>query len=234
MNYCIINIKTQTSTFRDPDFQNFHKSLQLPPPTTIIGLIGASMGLSPSKAQDFFYQHNFEIGIYGKTLGKTTDLWKYNNFKDGSIIHREILFKNNFLLAIGHENEKLIDNIVNAFLNPYYALTLGSSDSIAFIENIDLITEVAQNAILSNCLLPGDIVNEVIENADKGLEFSIYSTSDPITYNLPVKFHYESEYGVRKIIERKQFSFIGEEMKLNVLKKGVKYQDVFIPTFTIY
>jgi len=51
---------------------------------------------------------------------------------------------------------------------------------------------------------------------------------------LPIKFHYESDYGIRKIIERKKFSFIGKEMKLNVPKKGVKFEDLFIPVFQLY
>jgi len=137
MNYAIIKVKTQTSTFRDPDFQNFHKSLNLPPPTTIMGFVGAALGFSPKKSQDFFIENNFEIGISGKNKGKTIDLWKYNNFKQGgSIMQREILFYNEFHLIIGHNSLQLIEDIISAVKSPKYALTLGSSDSLAFVKNI--------------------------------------------------------------------------------------------------
>ena len=101
MKNFIIEIQCQTASFRNPDFQNFHKSLELPPPTTIIGLAGAALGYSPLRAQEFFDESKFEIGIYGTYLGKCKDTWKYNKGirdmrlydpgLDGSIIQKEFL-----------------------------------------------------------------------------------------------------------------------------------------------
>lgn len=53
MLHCVIEIRSVTASFRNPEFQNFHKSFRLPPPTTLIGLAGAALGLSPKSAQDF-------------------------------------------------------------------------------------------------------------------------------------------------------------------------------------
>jgi len=47
MEYFVLEIITNTATFRNPDFQNFHKTLNLPPPPTLIGFAGAALGLSP-------------------------------------------------------------------------------------------------------------------------------------------------------------------------------------------
>ena len=100
MKYCIVEIVTQTATFRNPEFQNFHKTLPIPPPTTLVGIAGAAMGLSPKSAQLFFEESDFVMGSYCKNQGISTDLWKYNDFKERSIILKEILFHNNIYVSV--------------------------------------------------------------------------------------------------------------------------------------
>ncbi len=218
MPHCIIELVTQTATFRNPEFQNFHKSFLLPPPTTLMGLAGAAMGLSPKSAQDFF-KEGFYFGIYGTSKGYCRDLWKYNTFDaQGSIILKEIYFDNHFILVYGSDDAKVIKNIMDAFLAPAYALTLGSNDSLAKIIEVSIDNDFDNSSKLSHCLVEGNIVEEVIEKA-KSNYFSIYSTSEPIAYDLPMRFQYESDYGVRRVVERKTLSFIGESMQLN-LQKG--------------
>jgi len=231
MKFCVVEIKTQTATFRNPEFQNFHKSLLLPPPTTMVGFAGAAMGLSPKASQEFFNQEAFKIGVFGKSQGIAKDLWKYNDFKNGSVILKEILFINEFILVYGTENKEIINTLQTAFYNPTYALTLGNSDSLAKIIKISLISETTESYHLGHCLVEGNIIQDVKDNYDNGLDFSIYTSSEPIAYDLPTKFAYQSEYGIRNVIERKTLSFIGETMKLNHPKPGILYQNKFIPIF---
>lgn len=233
MQALIIELTTQSSTFRNPDFQNFHKSYQLPPPTTLVGLAGAALGLSPMKSQEFF-EDNWEFGVYGKTKGKTNDLWKFTKdikIQKKDILTREILYFNSFVIVFTSKNIDKIKILKNAFESPKYALTLGNSDSIAKIMNIKISDTFIKSKILKNCLVTGDIISDVISNMNNDLEFSIYSTSEPITYDLPVRFKYKSEYGERSISQRKKISFISAEMKLNINKKGILYKDKFIPLF---
>ncbi|HEY5370183.1 MAG TPA: CRISPR-associated protein Cas5 [Hanamia sp.] len=233
MSYCIVELITQTATFRNPEFQNFHKSFLLPPPTTLMGLAGAAMGLSPKSAQDFF-KEGFYFGVYGTSKGYCKDLWKYNTFdKQGSIILKEIYFDNHFILIYGNDDADIIKNIMDAFLAPAYALTLGNNDSLAKIIKVSIDRDFADSSELSHCLVEGNIVEEVIEKAKSGVSFSIYSTSEPIAYDLPMRFQYESDYGVRRIVERKTLSFIGESMQLNFAKKGIRYKNKFIPIFNL-
>lgn len=237
MKYLVVKIRSQTASFRDPDFQNFHKSLMLPPPTTIVGFFGAAMGLSAMKSQEFFVKDYFEFGVIGKSGGLAKDLWKYSSFdaktyKSG-IIHKEILFDNSVFLSVGCNDMSLINQLQSAVLNPVFALTLGSSDSLAFVNYAKIVDETELIDKVAHCILDGDIIEEVLNNSDKGLNFSIYTSSDPIAYNLPVEFEYKGDYDVRKVTKRKTFSFIGEEMLLNIKKKAVKIEDKYIPVFTI-
>lgn len=236
MKYCAAHIKTQSSTFRMPEFQNFHKSFFLPPPTTLIGFAGAAIGLSPKESQEHFNKNDFEIGVYGFSNGITKDLWKYRKLKGSGfisdILTREILVGNEFILVYGNEKDELIEDLSNAIKNPKYALTLGNSDSLAKVISLTEPSKSESDEV-SHCILEGDVVNEVLSNSSNGLDFSIYTTSDPITHDLPVKFEYESDYGVRRIVKRNKYSFIGEKMKLNVKKRGIVTNEIFIPVFKI-
>ncbi len=237
MEYLAINVKTQTSTFRIPEFQNFHKSYFLPPPTTLMGLAGAAMKLSPKETQDFFDSAKFDMGVFGISQGKAKDLWKYRTLESkglvgSSIISKEIWFLNNYFIVYGAADHLLIDKLRSSFLHPGYALTLGSSDSLAKATVIEQF-ELSESTDVEHCILEGNIIEEVFENSDNNLGFSLYTTREPISCHLPVRFEYESDYGVRRVIKRKEFSFIGKKMKLNVSKKGVKIGDIFVPLFSV-
>lgn len=236
MEFCVLKICNQTATFRNPDFQNYHKTLFLPPPTTLIGLAGAALGQSPKKSQEFFEQDNFQFGVYGSSIGLAKDLWKFrkkksNNFET-DIITKEILFFNEFYIVYASFNNKLIDDLKKAFKYPTYALTLGNSDSLAKIKILSNYNPDKSN-IIENTIIEDDVINKVINNPDKSLNFSIYTTSDPITYDLPIQFNYASDYGFRSIKKRKQFSFIGSRMELNYSMEGLFVENKFIPFFKI-
>jgi CRISPR-associated protein Cas5t len=242
MKYFIVEIVTKTATFRNPEFQNFHKTLDLPPPTTIIGFAGAALGFSPKTSQEFFDKNIFHFGVYGKSCGKTKDTWKYTNTTkseelanyhpdyQGSVITKEILFENYFLICFGTENNDAYQELLNSFENPCFALTLGGSDSLAFIKSIRQINEETEFNIIKKCVVEGDVVQEVFSQVTKGsFEFSIYVNSEPTNYDLPTRFVYENDYGTRKVSEVKTFSIIGNEMKLNYNIKGVMFDNIFIP-----
>lgn len=243
MKNFVIEIVCQTASFRNPDFQNFHKSLELPPPTTIIGFAGAALGFSPLQAQEFFDNSQFEVGIYGSYKGKCNDTWKYNKGirdmrlynpgLDASIIQKEFLIFSTFLIAFSSENEEAVKQLNQAFLDPVYALTMGNSDSLAHIKNIEQnISEIETNEI-ENCFVQGDVVSKVMNIADEGnVGFSIYS-NDTLTYDLPLRFEYENDYGRRTVSKIETYSLIGNQMKTNYALKGLSYKNHFIPLFSI-
>ncbi len=243
MKNLVIEILSQTASFRNPDFQNFHKSLELPPPTTIVGLAGAALGLSPLQAQEFFESTNSKIGVYGIYAGKCSDTWKYNKEirdmrtydpgKDGSIIQKEHLVNSRFIIAISSESHEVISKLTEAFKNPTYALTMGNSDSLAFVKNIETDLPIVSKCEVENCILQGDVINNVMSLASEKLEFSIYHTSEPLTYELPLKFHYAHDYGKRAVSEIGTFSLIGKKMKLNYEVEGLMYKDLFIPLINL-
>lgn len=233
MNYCIIELKSQTATFRIAEFQNFHKTLPLPPPTTLIGLGGAALGLSPKMSQEFFYENKFLLGVCGKSNGIAKDLWKYNDFENGSIIFREILIGNHFYCAFGCADDEKVTQIGEAFNNPKFALTLGSSDSLAKVQRIVYKENTSESNNLKNCIIEGNIVTEVLEKALENPVFSIHTSSEPTALDIPVKFEYDGNYGMRSVSKRKILSIISTPMELNVKKEGLMHEGSFIPLINL-
>jgi CRISPR-associated protein Cas5t len=239
MNYCLIQVHTQTATFRNPEFQNFHKSFALPPPTTIVGLAGAALGLEAKDAQAFFEGKGFQIGVKGKSEGRANDLWKYRTLssdpaKATSVLTREILYGNTFFIAFAHENTDAIDQLRAAFETPQYAPVLGNSDSLAKLKVLptDVISS-AESKDLSHCLVAGNAVEDALNAALSNQSFDFYlKYNDSMFYDLPVRFHYEAS-GVRRVVERKPFTFIGSSMQLPMTVEGLKFQNHFIPLFPL-
>lgn len=236
-------IVTQTTSFRNPEFQNFHKTLDMPPPSTIMGFAGAAMGLSAKMAQDFFDATPFVAGISAFHSGKTTDTWKYRNqtkdmhlydpLMDGSVIKRELLIQSNYFIVFGSENQEKLEFLRAAIEYPKFALTLGSSDSVAWVKYIEGGLSVSRSNVVKGCMVPGDVVGEVIRRATDKPEFSIYQSSEPITYDLPIRFNYKSDYGKREVEQTKTLSIVTQEMQLNFEVDGVLYGDRFIPVFNL-
>jgi CRISPR-associated protein Cas5t len=232
MQYLVIHLKSQTASFRIPEFQSYHKSFRLPPPTTLIGLAGAALGLGPQAAQSYFEDKNFRFGISGTHKGVTTDLWKYDNFKGRGILKKEILFHNEIFMVIGHIDLAKIKEIENAFSFPKYALSLGYSDALVKVVETQIVTKELSARNPSFCLVKEDIIAKTIANHSDNGNFSLYM-HDSTQYNVPTKFSYEKEYGVRKVVERQLFTFVGDEMTLNFDLTGIEYENRFIPIFAL-
>ena len=245
MIYLVVPLHSRTASFRDPEFQNFHRTLRLPPPATCIGLAGAALGLPAWEAQAFFAENEWEIGIAGTSRGQANDLWKYNDFKDGSILIREYLYDNDFVLVFGHEEGDKIDRLEAAFARPHYALSCGNSDSICSVNIPGMYrTEKAdQERTLFNCYTQGDIISDVLSAVDPETttSFSIRTTSLPVAQDLPVRFSYDKK-GIRMIRQRRLVSYVQYPTLLPLPVPGINYQPdahtdsaagLFVPLFPL-
>lgn len=244
MNTCIIDLKSQTASFRDPDFQNFHRTLSLPSPTNIIGLVGAALGLAPTDAQVFFKDNEIKIGVFGDFTGRGRDLWKYckatrntwqyhpSFISDSSIVTREFLYDYHLKLAFASPKFDAITKIVQGFRNPFFCLTLGNSDSLAKVVAIyDQGLEVGTSDLVSNCYLEGDVMMQIKERVKVAFDFSL--SAAPSVHNLPTSFNYKTAYGFRKIASTKMLSIILGKAQLNFKVNGIKKDEIFIPLITL-
>ncbi|MFH1252270.1 MAG: CRISPR-associated protein Cas5 [bacterium] len=233
----VIEAVSVTASFRIPEYHNFHKSLPLPPVTTLVGLTGAALGLSYSDAQQYYADRSIKIGIRGVSEGHYHDLWKALSSKPknrDTIIQKEYHYLNRYVFAFISETDT-IRQLYHAFRNPHYPTVIGSSDSLLKIINAELIENptITDDDRFENCLLVGNYIDEVkidLDNLVVGKEYRYTPLSAPQVYNLPYSFVF-TEDGTRKIKTRKEITFIGMRVKSESLIPVLKCKDVSIPIF---
>ncbi len=238
LSFLIIDIYSDTATFRIPEYHNYHKTLPLPPFTTLVGLAGAALGLDYSGSQKYFEENKFYLGVFGKSDGFTRDLWKALSSKKenrDTIIKREVNIKNKYLIVYGSESSQKIDELYKAFTNPKFSLTMGSSDSLAKIIHLEIIdhNSIEETNIFQNCILFGIPLSHLhldIENLKEGEKYVFKTSYAPISFNLPKSFNFP-EKDIRKIKERCEYIFVRFMVKSDIKLPTVKYKFLNIPFF---
>jgi len=208
-----------TASFRIPESHTFQQSLPLPPITTLVGLVGAALGLSFESAMRFREEKGLRLGVIGKHKGQFRDLWKYHKIKTNEIISdvllREYLSDFRMEMAIGSDDTEVTARVREGFLNPYYALTAGNSDDLLKICMVGQI-EFLKDSLYSefqNTVLPGDHtgVYEPILNLK---EIPITETiRAPQVFLLPTAFTFIGHE--RRVSQKEHFTFVGSPIRLN-------------------
>ncbi len=132
MELYAIDIRSWTASFRYPNLiSGIQLTLEVPPLSTILGLINAAAG--------YYINHKeISIGYYFEYKGKEMDLetiymmdsnkGKPNNAAKSNVIKREFLFEN--FLRIYTADEA----IVNYLKSPVYSLVLGRMNDLASVD----------------------------------------------------------------------------------------------------
>lgn len=193
-----IKINSWTSSFRYPNLiSGFQPTLEVPPVSTVMGLINAASGT-------YLENRKMELGYYFDFRIKTVDLEtiyqiKANdkNYPDNSVksnvIQREFLYDCQLSLYLTDEE------LVSCFRRPAYQLLLGRSGDLAGVESIKEVEMYeVQNARLAGQVvpfngnyLPGQIqalpkyFSNSIPRKNMGTEpYSVISYNNPVNSQL--------------------------------------------------
>lgn len=141
-----IDITAWTSSFRYPNLvSGFQPTLEVPPISTVLGLINAAAG-------KYIKHNNLKIGYYFDFEAKQVDLETIyqieahdkgypKNTAKSNILNREFLFNSHLILYLDDED------LVNYFRLPVYPLLLGRSNDLATINSIEKVElKEVQNA----------------------------------------------------------------------------------------
>lgn len=216
------------NSFRQPDFHTYHKTLPLPPKTTVAGMIGSALGISPIEVNDQWLRADrFKMGVVGKHYGQANDLWqirKYENkhlnkYKKGeekrpyktAVIVRELLYGLNLTLYLTFSDSADFDAIKSALSNPKWTLSLGREDElirISSMNEVELKKKEKGLYIFKDTIIPGD-VNElgyrpVLEDGVKGNLLQ----KAPRIVNLPSFFDTKKNSEARIPTKYQKFTFI--------------------------
>jgi CRISPR-associated protein Cas5t len=150
-----VKISSWTSSFRYPNIiSGFQPTLEVPPISTVLGLINAASGsyIDFSDEQIGYY---FEYDIKGVDLETIYQVERHKtqgypqNRTKSNVINREFLFDCKLFLYL--QNEELIEYLKN----PYYSLVLGRSGDLA---SVDEITKVELTEIQNASKVKGQVI----------------------------------------------------------------------------
>ncbi|MDR6561575.1 MULTISPECIES: type I-B CRISPR-associated protein Cas5b [unclassified Arcicella] len=135
MKFHKINISGWTASFRYPNLlSGFQPTLEVPPLSTVLGLINAAAG-------KFITYENEKIGYYFEYDSKAVDLETIyqmdgngkstsNNNAKSNVIRREFLFNPHLIIYTSN------DEIAQYFKEPVYPLLLGRMNDLASVDSI--------------------------------------------------------------------------------------------------
>lgn len=234
-----VSLLAETASFRDPGAQLYHSSLGLPPYFTIVGIAGAALGKSFDEAVKYFEENKIYVGVYGKSAGNGKDLWNYQKVVSSKpvgkdIIVREFLYRLNVSLVYAAADIEIIYQLREAFLNPCYALSLGTSDELAKVVKVSDVVEVQEVEVekVYNTVIAGDLSGQFELDWETIRKMPLKKTiKAPSVKKLPVRFSFNSE-GVRKASEYATFTFLEEgliELKNKI--KAYRVVETVVPLF---
>lgn len=248
-----VALVAETACFRDPGGQLYHATLPLPPVSTIVGLAGAALGLSFDRVWGWFRQNQVSVGVNGTPFGKGKDLWNYTKRTVDleknprtDILNREFLcFAPRFMqeqsdsgsvnIYYACEDHISARQLYEAFLEPVFALTLGSSDDLAkcksvkWFDNLSAVT----TSELQDVMVEGDWSQQFTFDfeAIKKAPLSV-SLSAPKVKRLPVDYSFD-ESGVRKAVRYESFTFLSNIQRLKEQVPAYCYGEEQIPLSAI-
>lgn len=216
------------NSFRQPEFHTYHKTLPLPPKTTVAGMIGSALGISPRQVNDeWLLNERFKMGIIGSSNGKANDLWQIRKYESKhikayqtgkeptpyktSVIVREILYDSRFILYLAFEDTEDYETINLALKNPKWALSLGREDELIKVQEIDILELYPEKVQYpySQTIIPGDIAEiKYSIHFDQNISGNLLDIA-PKTVSLPVSFTINTDTEVRYGTDYRKFTFIG-------------------------
>ncbi len=230
MELLALTVSAPVASFRRPLDLNYQRTLLLPPPTTLIGLAGAALGLSD---RDLWSSggplHELKVSALlqpsvrtGGAPGAARDMWSVLKVKSNRIAperspyFRELLFFARYTLLYGGSQE-LLEALSEAFCDPVYPLSLGREDELLWVEGVPEIIALAPAEChrFSGTVVPGDIRYLEIQVAlEEGIRIE-----PPVVETLPMGFVVNKK-GVRTPVGRAPFTFLPLSLSLEI--KGIQ------------
>ena len=251
MRFLRIKCHGAFNSYRQPDFHTYHKTLPLPPKTTVAGFIGSALGISPTEVnEEWLLKDRFKMGIVGTNNGQANDLWQIRKFESKQIkayqtgkeaapyktavIVRELLFQSQITLYLTFELESDFSMVKNALFAPKWALSLGREDELIRIESIhDIELPLLSNQhSFKETVIAGDLTElDYKPQLNNNLSGNLLKAA-PKMVNLPVSFITQKDSEVRQGNDYRKFTYVGN---LPILIEGKAFYDVsFENSFQIF
>lgn len=219
MKVLCVTLRAPVASFRRPLEHTYQRTLPLPPPTTILGVAGAALGLSDRElwAPGSILQHTRVSAWMEVEPSRARDLWTVLKLKGGKIAERspyfrELLFFTRYTLVYGDE-ERILAALYDAFQDPAYPLSLGREDELALVEEIAWEEAVETEPVFKGTVIPGNIREMHLRvRLREGVGLRL---EPPVVESLPIRFSVDAR-GIRHPEEVQPFSFLSLDTEVEV------------------
>lgn len=220
-----IEFRGLTASFRVPHMFKYHRSLPLPPYTSVVGMFGAAIGKDMATTQEIFKCLGLKVGIAGSYAGGCNDTWRVLTTKnpENDVVERQILYKPKYHVIFCGD-KTVISLCEQAFRYPIYPLSLGRPDDLSnAIIHGSSECESEDLRVLHNTVVVGVHSAQIDESL-----FDINDPTDPgpctLLYRLPVHFLFENGFSYHRTADDyRDFMFIGDhKITLSEPVKGFK------------
>lgn len=215
-----VTVRAPVASFRRPLDHNYQRTLPMPPPTTLLGIAGAALGLSDRA----LWAPNSPLRKLKVSVlmdddhmpGRARDMWTVLKIKGGRIAERspyfrELLFGVRYTLLYGGE-KSVLETLAAAFDEPAYPLSLGRDDELLVIESLDMDEVQSGPPCFQGTLLHGDVrqIERLRPQVSPGLHFE-----PPLVETLPLAFSVDRK-GVRNPERMTPLSFLPVGIEIEV------------------
>ncbi|MCD6086771.1 MAG: CRISPR-associated protein Cas5 [Candidatus Hydrothermae bacterium] len=221
METLVLRVRAPQVSFRRPLDINFQRTLPLPPPTTLIGLAGAALGLSDYQIwNDENWRPLRELKVASLLLkqpGRGKDMMtvlkiKNNRIEQRSPYFRELLFDVEYLVIYSGDAD-LLKRLKNAFNDPFYPLSLGREDELVEIVEMKEIQVSHGGPTFYGTAIPGDIREYRIEIIDFDNKKKV-KLEPAVIENVPTRFSVQK--GRRVPIKKATLTFLPYLLKVKI------------------
>jgi CRISPR-associated protein Cas5t len=216
----IIEAVAPVASWRPPEALTYHRTLPLPPYTTLVGMLGAAMGLGLPESYRLMEARALRLGIGGWCEGRARDLWKFRKFKDKEVetdvLLREMGIDARLAIVIEAPDAATAQLVADAFAAPAFPLTAGPSDALLKVVALQVIP--AAEPAEARSVAYAQVFREIrprYELHGTLADLPIHRTiRAPSIERLPTGFTFEPD-GRRRLAGRAVVSFVADPINLD-------------------
>ena len=218
MSVVIIEAAAPVGSWRPPEALTYHRTLPLPPYTSLVGMLGAALGLGLPDAYRFIAERGLRLGVGGWHEGRMRDLWKFQKLGDKEVktdvLLRECCTDVRLALVVETADQATAGTVADAFRAPAYPLTAGPND--ALLKAVAVRVEDAEP-------VAARVLAHVLVFREISPQYELYESLQDIPFHrtirapaierLPIGFAFEPD-GRRQLLGRGLVSFVADAITL--------------------
>ena len=229
MPQLIIEAIAPVGSWRPPEAMTFHRTYPLPPYTSVVGMLGAALGIELAEAFAFVKDNSVQLGVGGWSSGTMKDLWKIQKLGEKAEVGSAILLREHcvdvrLVLLFATDDRSTLKRIQQAFDCPQFPLTAGQSDSLLRVTATHTVEQTTvESKTVHSALLYGELTPEYRTAVDLASAPLTHTIRAPVVERIPTAFSFD-EQGNRVLAGRALVTYVADPVSVPAEHRITGYQ----------